>query len=61
MYDVCSPHTNDHILVFNDVHLLMSCLGAKNKEATDNMMESMRKFVKYVSVGFLAFAGVRGS
>ncbi|XP_072051406.1 tetratricopeptide repeat protein 38-like [Amphiura filiformis] len=45
MYEMCRPHTSDHILVFNDVHILLSCLGAKKKEATIKMMESMKQFV----------------
>ena len=32
--------------VFNDVHMLMCTLGAKNEEATLKLMESLRDYVR---------------
>ncbi|XP_013384664.1 tetratricopeptide repeat protein 38 isoform X2 [Lingula anatina] len=46
VFETCRPHTDDHILAFNDVHILMSCLGAKKKDVAKEMMESIREFVK---------------
>jgi len=32
--------------VFNDVHMLMCTLGAKNEDATVKLMESLRDYVR---------------
>ena len=34
--------------VFNDVHMLMCTLGAKNEDATLKLLASLREFVRYI-------------
>eukprot|EP00118_Oscarella_pearsei_P021300 m.238386 g.238386 ORF g.238386 m.238386 type:complete len:344 (+) comp40163_c0_seq15:814-1845(+) len=40
------PHLDDHILVFNDAHLLMCALGAKDADASEKFMTTIREFVQ---------------
>ncbi|XP_035690456.1 tetratricopeptide repeat protein 38-like [Branchiostoma floridae] len=44
-YDMCKPFLDERITVFNDVHVLLSCLGAKQQDSTKKLMESLRSFV----------------
>ncbi|XP_005104787.1 tetratricopeptide repeat protein 38 [Aplysia californica] len=46
VYDVCKSHLHDHVLAFNDMHILISCLGAGQKEAVAEMMTSIQNFIK---------------
>ncbi|KAH9512624.1 Tetratricopeptide repeat protein 38 [Bulinus truncatus] len=46
VYDVCKSHLHDHILAFNDLHMLISCLGAGQKQAVQEMMESIELFIR---------------
>ncbi|MGH0161423.1 UNVERIFIED_CONTAM: hypothetical protein FKN15_076552 [Acipenser sinensis] len=43
---VTKPHAEDHVLVFNDLHFLMSSLGAKEEETTRRVMVSLQEHVK---------------
>ncbi|KAJ8322004.1 hypothetical protein KUTeg_000475, partial [Tegillarca granosa] len=43
--EVCRPHMDDHILAFNDVHMLMSFLGKKDNELAEQFMTSLKNFV----------------
>ncbi|CAH1251951.1 TTC38 [Branchiostoma lanceolatum] len=45
LYETCRPHADDHILVFNDLHVLMSCLGAKQDEAAKKLVNALKNFV----------------
>ncbi|XP_070533335.1 tetratricopeptide repeat protein 38-like [Ptychodera flava] len=45
VYEICKPHIGEHILCFNDIHLLMSTLGSKQKEEANRMMESIHTFI----------------
>lgn len=45
LYHLWESHTDDHILAFNDVHMLMCTLGAKNQDATLKLMTSLRDYV----------------
>ena len=45
-FEVCRPHLDDHILVFNDLHLLMGCLGAGKEESVQHLMDSIETFIK---------------
>ncbi|CAB4006579.1 Hypothetical predicted protein, partial [Paramuricea clavata] len=38
-------HSDDHILVFNDLHLLMCTLGSKENDETATIMQSMKDFI----------------
>ena len=46
VFEVCRPHLDDHILVFNDAHLLMACLGAGKEDGVKQMMDSIENFIK---------------
>ncbi|XP_062448707.1 tetratricopeptide repeat protein 38 [Rhea pennata] len=39
-------HTKDHILLFNDVHILMSSLGAKDLKTTDELLTTLQELAK---------------
>ncbi|XP_076457279.1 tetratricopeptide repeat protein 38-like [Babylonia areolata] len=43
--EVCQPYLNKHVAAFNDVHLLMTCLGAGDDSAVQCMTESMERFI----------------
>lgn len=45
-YDVIRPHLDDHVLTFNDNHILLACLGAKNTSAVEQMMTSIETFIR---------------
>ncbi|KAL5013448.1 hypothetical protein ScPMuIL_007718 [Solemya velum] len=45
-FETCRPHLHDHIMAFNDIHFLMACLGAKKTDATAEMMNSLKDFVR---------------
>ncbi|KAK7091233.1 hypothetical protein V1264_008945 [Littorina saxatilis] len=46
VFEICRPHLDDHILVFNDVHLLLACLGANKGDAVKQMMDSIENFIR---------------
>lgn len=46
LFHLWESHTDDHILVFNDVHMLMCTLGAKNEDATLKLLGSLRDFIR---------------
>ncbi|KAK3586633.1 hypothetical protein CHS0354_028490 [Potamilus streckersoni] len=46
LYEICRSHTDDHVLVFNDIHILMAMLGVEDKTVTRKMMDSIRDFIK---------------
>ncbi|XP_051628523.1 tetratricopeptide repeat protein 38 isoform X3 [Manacus candei] len=39
-------HTKDHILLFNDVHFLMSSLGAKDHKTTQELLTTLQELAK---------------
>ena len=42
-----------YLQAFNDSHMLMSTLGAKNEDLTMKLLDSLRKYVRYeVSLSF---------
>lgn len=41
VHEICAPHLEDHILAFNDVHILMACLGGKYEESTKKLLDTM--------------------
>ncbi|XP_067123043.1 LOW QUALITY PROTEIN: tetratricopeptide repeat protein 38-like [Centruroides vittatus] len=41
VHNICAPHIEDHILAFNDIHLLMSCLGGKQEESLQKLLGTM--------------------
>ncbi|XP_052252233.1 tetratricopeptide repeat protein 38-like isoform X2 [Dreissena polymorpha] len=44
-YDVIRPHLEDHVLAFNDNHILLACLGAQNAAAVTQMMTSLQDWI----------------
>jgi hypothetical protein len=44
--DLWQSHTDDHILLFNDAHLLMCSLGAKDANMTNKLMTSVQEFIR---------------
>ncbi|ESO81896.1 hypothetical protein LOTGIDRAFT_148564, partial [Lottia gigantea] len=44
VFEICRPHTEDHILAFNDIHILMACLGANAIDATQQLMTSLHDY-----------------
>ncbi|CAH1783936.1 unnamed protein product [Owenia fusiformis] len=44
VYETCKPHQKDHILAFNDAHVLMSCFGANESKAANEMLDSLREY-----------------
>ncbi|KAJ8315258.1 hypothetical protein KUTeg_007408 [Tegillarca granosa] len=39
-------HFDEHVLAWNDVHLLIGCIGSKNKKAEEQLMDSIRDYIK---------------
>ncbi|NWU98422.1 TTC38 protein, partial [Upupa epops] len=39
-------HAKDHVLLFNDVHILMSSLGAKDHKTTDELLTTLQELAK---------------
>ncbi|NXT85793.1 TTC38 protein, partial [Zapornia atra] len=39
-------HTKDHVLLFNDIHILMSSLGAKDHKATEELLTTLQELAK---------------
>ncbi|XP_031563215.1 tetratricopeptide repeat protein 38-like isoform X1 [Actinia tenebrosa] len=46
LYGIWDSHAHDHILVFNDVHMLMCTLGAKHEAKTNELMDSLRDYIR---------------
>uniref|UniRef100_A0A8C9SW89 Tetratricopeptide repeat protein 38 n=1 Tax=Scleropages formosus TaxID=113540 RepID=A0A8C9SW89_SCLFO len=40
---ITQPHTEDHVLLFNDLHFLMTSLGVEEQGLTQRLLESLRK------------------
>ncbi|XP_053799322.1 tetratricopeptide repeat protein 38 isoform X1 [Vidua chalybeata] len=43
---VTKKHTKDHILLFNDVHFLMSFLGAKDHKTTEELLTTLEELAR---------------
>ena len=39
-------HTKDHVLLFNDAHVMMSSLGAKDQKTTDELLTTLQELAK---------------
>ncbi|XP_007250563.3 tetratricopeptide repeat protein 38 [Astyanax mexicanus] len=46
LLQVTEPHSEDHTLLFNDLHFLMVSLGCKNTSTTQRLLESLRVLAK---------------
>ncbi|XP_075712084.1 tetratricopeptide repeat protein 38 [Rhinoderma darwinii] len=46
LVQVTKKRTDDHILIFNDLHFLMSSLGSKNREMTTRLLKSLKELSK---------------
>ncbi|XP_005379564.1 PREDICTED: tetratricopeptide repeat protein 38 isoform X2 [Chinchilla lanigera] len=43
---VTRPHTQDHILLFNDAHFLMASLGAQDRQTTQDLLTGLQEASK---------------
>lgn len=39
-------HTKDHVLLFNDAHMLMSSLGAKDHKTTNELLTTLEELAR---------------
>ncbi|XP_069105797.1 tetratricopeptide repeat protein 38-like [Argopecten irradians] len=46
VFDLCESHLEDHIMTFNDAHILFACLGADKKEESQKMIDTLKDFVR---------------
>ncbi|XP_051512750.1 tetratricopeptide repeat protein 38 isoform X1 [Myxocyprinus asiaticus] len=46
LLQVTQPHTEDHTLLFNDLHFLMVSLGSKETATTQRLLESLQELTK---------------
>ncbi|KAF4091702.1 hypothetical protein AMELA_G00039830 [Ameiurus melas] len=46
LLQVTEPHSEDHTLLFNDLHFLMVSLGCKESGITQRLLESLRELAK---------------
>uniref|UniRef100_A0A7M4FRE6 Tetratricopeptide repeat protein 38-like n=1 Tax=Crocodylus porosus TaxID=8502 RepID=A0A7M4FRE6_CROPO len=46
VFQLTKQHTKDHILIFNDVHILMSSLGAKDHKTTSELLTTLQELAK---------------
>ncbi|KAK2172387.1 hypothetical protein NP493_966g00006 [Ridgeia piscesae] len=46
IYEVCRPLVDVHVLVFNDIHMLMSYLRAKKTDTVAKMMASINDYIE---------------
>ncbi|XP_013774290.1 tetratricopeptide repeat protein 38-like isoform X2 [Limulus polyphemus] len=44
--EVCRTYIEDHTSAFNDTHIFMSCLGAKDENATKLLMNSLDQYIR---------------
>ncbi|XP_074642500.1 tetratricopeptide repeat protein 38-like [Tubulanus polymorphus] len=49
-YELCRPHLDDHVIVFNDFHLLMGCIGAKKPDVAEKFMKSVHDYLSNESL-----------
>ncbi|XP_019749589.1 tetratricopeptide repeat protein 38 [Hippocampus comes] len=46
LLQVALPHTDDHVTLFNDLHILMVSLGAKETGASKRLLEGLQELAK---------------
>ncbi|XP_069484293.1 tetratricopeptide repeat protein 38 isoform X2 [Ambystoma mexicanum] len=46
LVQVTKKHATDHILVFNDLHILMSSLGANDQNATNELLSTLQQVIE---------------
>lgn len=49
LLQVTQPHTEDHTLLFNDLHFLMVSLGSKETATTQRLLESLQELAKWAA------------
>jgi hypothetical protein len=45
LFEICHPHLEDHALLFNDLHFIMSFLGAKKKGVGKRFVQSLKEYI----------------
>ena len=46
LFETIRPHIDDHVLNFNDNHILLACLGANEKQVVNQMMDSIKDWLQ---------------
>ncbi|XP_074533688.1 tetratricopeptide repeat protein 38 [Halichoeres trimaculatus] len=46
LFQVTQPHTDDHVTMFNDVHFLMTSLGAKESATSQRLLGGLQELAK---------------
>lgn len=46
LLQVTQPHTDDHVTLFNDLHFLMTSLGAKERATSRRLLEGLQELAK---------------
>ncbi|XP_029455900.1 tetratricopeptide repeat protein 38 [Rhinatrema bivittatum] len=46
LLQITKPHAKDHVLLFNDLHILMSSLGANDQEMTNQLLTTLQEVSK---------------
>ena len=46
LYEIVREHVDDHVITFNDNHILLACLGSKKMDVVNQMMESIKDYIK---------------
>ncbi|KAJ8374236.1 hypothetical protein SKAU_G00048160 [Synaphobranchus kaupii] len=46
LLQVTKPHTEDHVLLFNDLHFLMTSLGAKEEGTAHRLLETLQELAE---------------
>ncbi len=46
LFETCRPHSEDHVLAFNDAHVLMCLLGAGDMDAVVKVIDSLSEYVR---------------
>lgn len=46
VYDLIRPHLKDHILTFNDCHMMFACVGSKHFAEAEEMIRDLEESIK---------------
>ena len=43
LFEMCMSHKDDHVLIFNDLHFLMTYLGSGKRSEAETFVRSLRE------------------
>ncbi|OWF53854.1 Tetratricopeptide repeat protein 38 [Mizuhopecten yessoensis] len=46
VFESCQSHIEDHIITFNDAHILFACLGSEKVEESKRLIDTLKDFVR---------------